>query len=260
MCHRSYYRATNSQDVHIVNAEPLATKLTKAQVSKRKNKPPIQMGQRQSLKELVFEAFGSSFNHKDFVSFEKELNMFKEMLWSGSVPMPLLDSKNLLNEAEAGALPSTYFLSVLRSVLSVYKYLEHPTVSSRMKKDKAHVTTESSNAKELVGKDVTSTTGQVLDLPALWVEFMTKQLTPVETHGKTWLNARLKEAETAYEAHMKFLKKHKVQLDTNENQVGAVKQNYDTDRKIKTKNLELELKQKDKAVADAKKSEDAAKW
>lgn len=55
-------------------------KLTKAQVAKRTHKPPIEMGQRQSLNDLVFEALGSSFNSKDFVLFEKKLNPYKERL------------------------------------------------------------------------------------------------------------------------------------------------------------------------------------
>ena len=92
-------------------------KLTKAQVAKRKHKPPIDMGQRRSLNDLVFEALGSSFNRKDFVLFEKEINSYKERLWSvRSDPMDADIYKTMLDAAMTGELPSTYFLSPLRSV------------------------------------------------------------------------------------------------------------------------------------------------
>ena len=74
------------------------------------------MGKRQTLNDLVFEALGSSFNRKDFVLFEKELNSYKERLWSGSQPMSKVDFGGVLDAAISGALPSTYYLSALRSV------------------------------------------------------------------------------------------------------------------------------------------------
>jgi hypothetical protein len=74
------------------------------------------MGQRQTLNDLAFEALGSSFNRQDFVLFEKELNSFKERLWSRSEPMASKEFSKLLSAAITGALPSSYFLSALRSV------------------------------------------------------------------------------------------------------------------------------------------------
>ena len=137
--------------------------------------------------------------------------------------------------------------------MSVFRYLEHPSISSRMKNDIAHVKIELSNIKELTGKDVTSSTAQVLNLPALWIEFMTLHLAEIERHGKTWLNARLKEAETKYDAHMKSLKVHQAKLAKSEKQTGAAKLQYDNARKAKNQKLEVDLKQKDVVVADARK-------
>ncbi|KAJ4985095.1 mutanase [Stagonosporopsis vannaccii] len=232
---------------------------TVTQVSKRTNKPPIEMGKRKTLNDLVFEALGSSFNRNDFVLCEKEINSYKERLWSRTNPMDKGKLKIYLQDAVSGALPSTYFLSVLRTTLATFNYLEHPTVSRRMQNDVKHVQIELRNIKQLTGKDVTTTTGQVLDMPSLWVEFMNKQLAAVEKFGKDWLNVQLKEADRLYDTHMTSLKQQLAQLQQDDKKIGAAKTKYDSDRKTKTQKLEVELKQKDTAVAKAVKDEAAAR-
>lgn len=139
------------------------------------------------------------------------------------------------------------------------KYLEHPTVSHRLQNDVKHVQIELGNIKQLTGKDVTSTTGQVLDVPSLWAEFMNKHLAAVEKHSKDWLNDRIEEADRLYDTHMTSLKKLLAQLEQDEKKTSAAKTKYDSDRTAKNQKLEVELKQKDTAVAKAVKDEAAAR-
>ncbi|KAH6613040.1 hypothetical protein C7974DRAFT_380748 [Boeremia exigua] len=232
---------------------------TVTQVSTRTNKPPMEMGKRKTLNDLVFEALGPSFNRKDFVLCDKEINSYKERIWSKNNPMDRAKVKIYLEDAVSGALPSTYFLSVLRTTLATLKYLEHPTVSHRLQNDVKHVQIELSNIKQLTGKDVTSTTGQVLDVPSLWAEFMNKHLAAMEKHSKDWLNDRIEEADRLYDTHMTSLKKLLAQLQQDEKKTGAAKTKYDSDRKDKNQKLKVELKQKDTAVAKAVKDEAAAR-
>lgn len=89
---------------------------TVTQVSTRKNKPPMETGKRKTLNDLVFEALGSSFNRKDFVLCDKEINSYKERIWLKNNPMDRAKVQIYLEDAVSGALPSTYILSVLRTV------------------------------------------------------------------------------------------------------------------------------------------------
>ncbi|KAJ4330036.1 hypothetical protein N0V87_010354 [Didymella glomerata] len=196
------------------------------------------MGKRRTINDLVFEALGSSFNRKDFVLCEKEINSYKEKLWSKSSPVDKEKLEDYLDHA----------------TLATLKYLEHPTVSARMQNDVKHLKIELRNIKQITGKDVTTTAGQILDVPSLWVEFMNEQLAAVEKFGKDWLNERIKEAETLYASHMNFLKKKLVQLKHDEKKPAAVK-----DRDNKTNKLMLEVKQKMNAANKAVRDEDAAR-
>ncbi|KAG9201789.1 hypothetical protein G6514_005405 [Epicoccum nigrum] len=112
---------------------------------------------------------------------------------------------------------------------------------------------ELSNVKELTGKDVTSPTSQVLDPPILWIEFMTLHLAQVESHGKTWLNARLKGAKTKYDAHIKSLKDYQARFAKSEKQTGAAKLQYDNDCKAANQKPGVKLKQNNVIIADASK-------
>lgn len=71
----------------------------------------------------------------------------------------------------------------MAQTLATLKYLEHPIVSRRMQNDIKHAKVGLSNIKQLAGKDVTTTSGKVLDVPALWIEFMNKHLAQVEKLG-----------------------------------------------------------------------------
>ena len=85
-------------------------------VASRKPKPAILMGKRRTLNDLVFEALGSSYNRADFVLCDKEINSYKERVWSADSPMNDDTIDNYIKFAISGALPSTYFLSPIRTV------------------------------------------------------------------------------------------------------------------------------------------------
>ena len=136
----------------------------------------------------------------------------------------------------------------------MFKYFEHPTVAARMKNDISNVKMELANVKELTGKDVTTTTGQFVNLPALWEEFMKQHLAEVERYGKDWLDAKIKIVEASYTAHMTELKKTQTKLQANSKQTGAAKQKYDSDRKTKTDQLGLDLKRKKALLEQAEKA------
>lgn len=98
-------------------------KFVATKVASRTHKPTIPMGKRQTLNDLVFEALGSSFNRADFVLCDKEINSYKERVWSADSPMNDDTLKDYIKFAISGALPSTYFLSPIRTVsfsLSLY--------------------------------------------------------------------------------------------------------------------------------------------
>lgn len=122
-----------------------------------------------------------------------------------------------------------------------------------------HVKIELQNIKSLTGKDFTNTAGQTVDVPALWVEFMTKHLALVEQKSKAWLNKQVLLAEKLYTAHMADLKKLQTQLEQDDRKTGAAKTQHDKDLKAKLQKLDTELKQKDTALTNSKKEEDAAR-
>ena len=122
-----------------------------------------------------------------------------------------------------------------------------------------HVKTELQNIKDLTGKDFATSAGTKVDIPALWIEFMTKHLAYAEKEGKAWLTKHIALAEKLYTAHMADLKKLQTQLEQDDKKTGAAKTQHDSDLKKKLQKLDTELKQKDTALTDAKKEEDAAR-
>jgi septal ring factor EnvC (AmiA/AmiB activator) len=122
-----------------------------------------------------------------------------------------------------------------------------------------HVKIELQNIKSLTAKDFTNTAGQAVDVPALWIEFMTKHLSLAEQKSKAWLNKQVLLAEKLYTAHMADLKKLQTQLEQDDRKTGAAKTQHDSNLKAKLQKLDTELKQKDTALTNAKKEEDAAR-
>ena len=123
----------------------------------------------------------------------------------------------------------------------------------------SHVKTELQNIKHLTGKDFATTAGLKVDVPALWIEFMTKHLAYAEKEGKAWLDKHIDLGEKLYTAHMADLKKLQTQLEQDDRKTGAAKTQHDKDLKAKLQKLDTELKQKDTALTDAEKEEDAAR-
>jgi hypothetical protein len=95
--------------------------LPQNQIDQRRYKPNIMFGKdRKSLNALVFEALGSKLNKKDFVICEREINAYKERLWSGKSPMgagkPTATFEKLVTAANLGKVPSNQYLSGIRTV------------------------------------------------------------------------------------------------------------------------------------------------
>lgn len=146
--------------------------------------------------------------------------------------------ETVLDAAVAGELPSkgNYFLSALRSVSSwsccfatkrpcppCPRTLKKDVISHQVSKvsecfvskKEQHSSRQAGpeqHVKDLTGKAVTSSTAQVLTLPALWIKSITLHLAQAEQHGETRLNARFKEAETRYDAYMKSLEDQEARL------------------------------------------------
>jgi hypothetical protein len=90
-------------------------------INDRKFKPAITFGKgRRSLNALVFEALGSNLNRKDFVLCDREINAYKESLWSEENPMeagkPTSKFEKLVNAANLGQVASNEYLSAIRTV------------------------------------------------------------------------------------------------------------------------------------------------
>ncbi|KAG9197455.1 hypothetical protein G6514_001552 [Epicoccum nigrum] len=105
-------------------------KFTVTKVASRTHKPTITTGKRQTLNDLVYKALGSSFNRADFVLCDKEINSYKERVWTADSPMNDDTLDDYIKFAISGALPSTYFSSPFRTTLAVFKYLEHATITT----------------------------------------------------------------------------------------------------------------------------------
>lgn len=94
-------------------------------VEKRPNPPTYKLGTdpaRDSLMRLVFEAMGSTINPTDFVLCESAINSYKMRVWSLKDPMGVGVYDSALNEAMAGIVPSSDFLSALRLVSSAFSH------------------------------------------------------------------------------------------------------------------------------------------
>ena len=159
---------------------------------------------------LVFEALGSNFNRKDFVVCEREINAYKEKLWSGKSPMaagkPAATFEKLVAAANVGKTPSNKYLSGFRTVrnssianecdltneshqtIAVFSYMNSATVRANLVESTNNVMMELRNTREL--------TGETTESASIWQAFMRRKVVDMETHGKTWLNARIKYANT----------------------------------------------------------------
>jgi hypothetical protein len=95
--------------------------LPQKKIDNRPSKPPITFGKgRRSINALVFEALGSTSNRQDFVLCDRQINAYKESLWSGENPMeagkPTSKFEKLVQAANLGELPSNAYFSGIRAV------------------------------------------------------------------------------------------------------------------------------------------------
>ncbi|KAL1600775.1 hypothetical protein SLS60_007163 [Paraconiothyrium brasiliense] len=158
-------------------------------IRKRSPRPAYRLGTRpprDSLGSLVFEALGTTHNPTNFVLCSREINMFKEHLWAQKNLMGLDLYNTSLTEAMEGIVPSSVFLSGLRTSFAVYHYMNSHTVQQNLRSINSNVRMELSHAKTLTGEEV--------DLVPLWDSFLEDRFTIAENHGKDWLRGRIERA------------------------------------------------------------------
>jgi len=87
-------------------------------IAARKHKPGYDTAaNRRTLNALVMDALGSNLNPKDFILCEGSINTMKEHLWGTKDPMRERLYQIAVNDAMNGAVPSSDYLSALRTVL-----------------------------------------------------------------------------------------------------------------------------------------------
>ncbi|KAH6644553.1 hypothetical protein C7974DRAFT_439970 [Boeremia exigua] len=155
-----------------------------------------------SLNDLVFEAMGSKSNTADFVLCEQGVNSIKAKLWAHVSPNDKDKWQSVAKDAADGSIPSNMHLAGLRSVLGVHNYMNDPDVEQRLQDTVKNIKTEFGNFKAITGEDVTDVKGKAVDLPALWVEFMTAQLQKVTESGTKWIIEQADFATPKYKAHL----------------------------------------------------------
>ncbi|KAF2715344.1 hypothetical protein K504DRAFT_24940 [Pleomassaria siparia CBS 279.74] len=185
-------------------------------VAKRKHKPSIVMDPALiTLNNLVFQAIGSKKNKEDFVACDHEINAFKARIWDSVAPMGATKFKNALTQGVKGGLPSSAYLTTIRSVcasnpltsnlcpptsrktIGVFKYMNVAIVKKNFENTITNVETELKNAGTLTKE----TTGDVL--PAAWRAFMKAHMVKIEKEGKAWLDAQIDAATAILEPTLK---------------------------------------------------------
>ncbi|KAJ4987128.1 Killer toxin subunits alpha/beta 4 [Stagonosporopsis vannaccii] len=160
-----------------------------------------------SLNDLIFEAMGSKSNTADFVLCEEGVNSMKAKLWSHVSPFTPQNWQEIARDAADGSIPSNRHLAVMRSILGVHNYMNNAEVTKRLKDTVKNIKTEFGNFKHITGDDVKSVNGKTVDLPGLWVEFMTAQLDKVFQSGTQWVKDQVDFSIPKYKAHVSDLQK-----------------------------------------------------
>jgi len=90
-------------------------------IAARKHKPGYDTAaNRRTLNALVMDALGSNLNPKDFILCEGSINSMKEHLWRNVDPMGEKLYQDAVKDAMNGVVPSSEYLSALRTVLLPY--------------------------------------------------------------------------------------------------------------------------------------------
>ncbi|KAJ4359596.1 uncharacterized protein N0V89_000151 [Didymosphaeria variabile] len=179
-------------------------------VTSRPHKPHYYtegMTTRNSLNDLIFEALGSDNNLHDFVMCEDSINSFKMRMWKGEAPMALTTYNDAVTAAMKGQLPSSAYMSALRGVVAVYRYMSDPQVKSRMNEAITNVEIELQNVQHLTGTNLQT------NLAKAWRTYMRDRVADIGTDGKKWLQARIDHTRpqvvatlTKYQGMLKNLK------------------------------------------------------
>ncbi|KAJ8112293.1 hypothetical protein OPT61_g5304 [Boeremia exigua] len=189
-----------------------------------------------SLNDLVFEAMGSKSNPADFVLCEEGINSMKAKLWGYISPFAPRKWREIAKGAADGSIPSNHHLSGMRSILGVHNYMNHPDVTKRLQDTVKNVKIELSNFKHISGEDVKNVKGKVVDLPALWVEFMSAQLEEVFRSGTQWIKDQVDYATPMYKAHLADLQKAMKRITDEEALKDATKRQAATDKRVDESN------------------------
>jgi hypothetical protein len=143
---------------------------------------------------------------------------------------------------------------IFQQTLAAFEYMEHADVKSRMQHAIQNVRLELSNIKDLTGEDIKDTKGAIIDLPALWIEYMKNHLQTMEDWGQEYVEKLAILAEKLYKAEITQLDKIEKKLVAEDRLKGAQKTKNDKERKTLTDKLEKELvalkNDKDKADKD----------
>lgn len=85
--------------------------------------------------------------------------------------------------------------------------MNNPEVVKRLQDTVKNIKMEFSNFKHITGEDAKNVSGKTIDLAALWVEFMSKQLQELFKSGTTWIKEQVDDALPRYKAHLVDLEK-----------------------------------------------------
>lgn len=141
-----------------------------------------------------------------------------------------------------------------------------PEVTKRLQESIRNVKIEFGNFKAITGEDVKNTSGRPVDLPALWVEFMSAQLKTFTKSGTEYLSRQIAFALPLYKAHVAELRQALKRLTDEDAAKATPPGKAVLDRRIATHNALVTslpakitaLSQCEVKLASAKKASEAA--
>ncbi|KAF1961713.1 hypothetical protein CC80DRAFT_589225 [Byssothecium circinans] len=194
--------------------------------------------------QIVFDAFGTTINLSNLLLLQKEINSFKERVWSFKDPMEEDKFKGAYEDASTGARPSSHYLSVIRMVFGVFNYMNTPIVSGNLRKINNDVKLELGNA-GYVTKDAK------LDLVTPWNPFLTAHFDELEKRSRDWLKNKIELVLVDLRA---ALTKYNTMLDELEKKEDAKQnkqiQKYKDDQAAKEKTLQAQHSQDESKVRE----------
>jgi chromosome segregation ATPase len=142
-----------------------------------------------------------------------------------------------------------------------------PDVVQRLQETVKNVKIELGNFKFITGEDARNTKGNPVDLPALWVEFMDKQLQKFTEYGTTFVKDQVDFALPKYKAHLEDLRRAEKRILDEEASRNTPKGKAAIESRAKEHNalvdrlpaLKTALSQAETKLETAKKAVEAAK-